>query len=90
MPEFKDDGDEEVVTDYAQGRKLKNPDDVCGFCSECHNVQSDSKMYRSVFAQEGVSPVCQYCGGVVIITYRELIDESFKNHLDNMRGIGSG
>ena len=42
-------------------------DDAIGLCSECKSEQMDSTMFRSVFAQNGVSPVCKYCGGVVIV-----------------------
>ncbi len=65
---------------------IKDPDDVVGVCSECKSDQPDSYMYRSPFAQEGKAVPCQYCGGVVIITYRETRDQSL-NESDRGRGI---
>jgi methylmalonyl-CoA mutase cobalamin-binding subunit len=46
-------------------------DDVIGLCSDCGSEQSDRAMYASPFAQAGVPPVCKYCGGVVVICYRQ-------------------
>jgi hypothetical protein len=65
---------------------IKDPDDVVGVCSECKSDQPDSYMYRSPFAQEGKAVPCKYCGGVVIITYRETRDQSL-NESDRGRGI---
>lgn len=65
---------------------IDNPDDVVGVCSECHSDQPDSYMYKSPFAQEGKPVPCKYCGGVVIITYREIRDEALKDS-DGGRGI---
>lgn len=64
---------------------IKDPNDVVGVCSECQSDQPDSYMYRSPFAQEGKPVPCKYCGGVVIITYRELRDQAIK---DSNRGRG--
>jgi DNA-directed RNA polymerase subunit RPC12/RpoP len=62
---------------------VNNSDDVVGVCSECHSDQPDAYMYRSPFAQEGKSVPCKYCGGVVVITYRETrnsaLDQSNKS-----------
>jgi DNA-directed RNA polymerase subunit RPC12/RpoP len=43
-------------------------------------------MENSPFAQEGKAVTCKYCGGVVIITYRETRDDSL-NGSDRERGI---
>ena len=43
-------------------------------------------MYRSPFAQEGKNVPCKYCGGVVVITYRESRDEAL-DQSDRSRGI---
>jgi len=65
---------------------IENPDDVIGVCSECHSDQPDSYMYNSPFAQEGKPVPCKYCGGVVIITYRETRNSALKDS-DGGRGI---
>jgi DNA-directed RNA polymerase subunit RPC12/RpoP len=65
---------------------VNNADDVIGVCSECKSDQPMSAMYNSVFAQNGSAPVCRYCGGVVIITYRETRDNSL-DQSDRDRGI---
>lgn len=65
---------------------IENPDDVIGVCSECKSDQPDSYMERSPFAQSGLSVPCRYCGGVVIITYRETRDKSL-DQSDINRGI---
>ena len=80
------------VADYMNtaGRKrVTNPDDVIGMCSECKSEMPHSYMVNNVFAQEGVPVPCRYCGGVCVITYRELA-ESIKDTLDGNRGIGMG
>lgn len=93
MPEF-DDNDEEVlhpaVEEAAAGRRIQNPDDVVGVCTECKGITEPQMMERNIFAQEGQNPPCRFCGGVVVVAYREIIDERFKNSLDAGRGIGSG
>jgi hypothetical protein len=61
-------------------------DDAIGLCSECKSDQMDSTMFRSVFAQNGVSPVCKYCGGVVIIVMRSQREQAI-NQLDRERGL---
>lgn len=61
-------------------------DDAVGVCSECKSEQSDSSMYKSIFAQQGIAPVCRYCGGVVVIVYKQLKDKSL-DQLDRERGI---
>jgi len=66
---------------------IKNPDDVIGVCSECKSDQPMGYMYRNAFAQQGLAVPCKYCGGIVIITYRETRDSSL-NSSDKDRGIG--
>ena len=65
---------------------IDNPDDVIGVCSECKSDQPEGYMYRSPFAQDGKPVPCKYCGGVVIITYRETRNEAL-DQSDNSRGI---
>lgn len=65
---------------------IKNPDDVIGVCSECKSDQSMSYMEKNLFAQKGLPVPCRYCGGIVIITYREVRDHSLDNS-DRGRGI---
>ena len=65
---------------------IRNPDDVIGVCSECKSDQPMSYMEKSSFAQAGISVPCKYCGGVVIITYRETRDSAL-NQSDKGRGI---
>jgi DNA-directed RNA polymerase subunit RPC12/RpoP len=43
-------------------------------------------MYKSPFAQEGKDVPCKYCGGVVMITYRESRNSSLDSS-DKNRGI---
>lgn len=66
--------------------RINDPDDVIGVCSECKSDQPMSYMYNSTFAQQGLSIPCKYCGGVVIITYRERRDDSLDGS-DRTRGI---
>lgn len=66
---------------------VKDPDDVIGVCSECKSDQPEAYMYRNPFAQSGKPVPCKYCGGVVIITYRETRDSAL-DQSDNSRGIG--
>lgn len=79
---------EAAVDALAARSKINDPDYVVGLCSECKSVQPHAAMLKSVFAQEGVPPVCRYCGGVVVITYGELLGDSMNNTLDYTRGIG--
>jgi hypothetical protein len=65
---------------------IRNPDDVIGVCSECKSDQPMRYMENNPFAQEGKAVICKYCGGVVIITYRETRDDSL-NGSDRERGI---
>lgn len=65
---------------------IQNPDDVIGVCSECKSDQPMSYMEKSSFAQAGISVPCKFCGGIVIITYRETRDQSLGNS-DRERGI---
>lgn len=65
---------------------IENPDDVIGVCSECKSDQPEAYLYRSPFAQEGKPIPCKYCGGVVIITYRETRDQAI-NGSDRSRGL---
>ncbi len=60
--------------------------DAIGVCSECKSEQMDSTMYKSAFAQQGLPPVCKYCGGVVIIVYRKDKDRAL-DQKDRERGI---
>lgn len=66
---------------------IKDPDDVIGVCSECKSDQPMSYMEKNPFAQEGSAVPCRYCGGVVIITYRESRNNSL-NQSDRERGVG--
>lgn len=65
---------------------INNTDDVIGVCSECKSDQPEAYMYRSPFAQDGKPVPCKYCGGVVIITYRETRNQAL-DQSDNSRGI---
>lgn len=65
---------------------IKNPDDVIGVCSECKSDQPMEYMYKNPFAQQGLAVPCKYCGGVVVITYRETRDSSLDSS-DRDRGI---
>lgn len=66
--------------------RIEDPDDVIGVCSECKSDQPDRYMMNSPFAQEGKPVPCKYCGGVVIITYRETRDEALEGS-DKSRGV---
>jgi DNA-directed RNA polymerase subunit RPC12/RpoP len=66
--------------------KINDPDDVIGVCSECKSDQPMSYMYNNGFAQQGLAVPCKYCGGVVIITYRETRGQSLDGS-DRTRGI---
>lgn len=79
---------DDVVDHVVADRRIQNPDDVVGFCSECKSEQPLQYMERNVFAQEGAPVPCKYCGGIVVIMYRELINDHFKEMLDVNRGIG--
>lgn len=68
-------------------KEIQNPDDVIGVCSECKSDQPMNHMHNSPFAQQGLAVPCKYCGGVVVITYRETRDSSL-NSSDKDRGIG--
>lgn len=65
---------------------IKDPDDVIGVCSECKSDQPMSYMKNSPFAQGGLAVPCRYCGGVVIISYREARNSSLDSS-DRERGI---
>lgn len=65
---------------------IEDTDDVIGVCSECHSDQPLEYMMRSPFAQNGQNVPCKYCGGVVVITYRETRDTAL-NQSDRSRGI---
>lgn len=66
--------------------QIKNPDDVIGVCSECKSDQPMEYMYRNPFAQQGSAVPCKYCGGIVVITYRETRNSSLHSS-DRDRGI---
>lgn len=61
-------------------------DDVIGVCSECKSDQPEKYMYNSPFAQEGKAVPCKFCGGVVIITYRQTRNRALDGS-DKSRGI---
>jgi len=65
---------------------IQNPDDVIGVCSECGSDQPMSYMENNPFAHQGASVPCKYCGGVVIIVYREQRDSSI-NGSNKERGL---
>jgi len=65
---------------------VQDEDDVIGVCTECKSDQPMHYMYNSPFAQDGKSVPCKYCGGVVVIVYREIRDQSL-NDSDTGRGI---
>jgi hypothetical protein len=66
--------------------EVENTNDVIGTCSECKSDQPDSYMFKSPFARDGLPVPCKYCGGVVIILYREQRDSALKQS-DRSRGI---
>lgn len=66
--------------------KIQDPDDVIGVCSECKSDQPERYMFNSPFAQGGKPVPCKYCGGVVIITYRETRDQALEGS-DKSRGV---
>ena len=65
--------------------RIEDEDDVIGVCSECRSDQPMKYMYSNPFAQAGKQIPCKYCGGIVIITYRERREHSLD---DNDRGRG--
>ena len=65
---------------------IEDPDDVIGVCTECHSDQPEQYMIRSPFAQDGKAVPCKYCGGVVVITYRETREESI-DQSNRSRGL---
>lgn len=65
---------------------VNNPDDVIGVCSECKSDQPMKYMESSSFAQNGTAVPCKYCGGIVVITYRETRDNSLRQ-ADRERGL---
>ena len=75
-----------VPEELARRTKVYDTNDVIGLCSECKSTHEASVMAKDIFAREGVPPTCRYCGGVVVITYRELAEET-KERLDGARGI---
>lgn len=81
----------DAVIDYvARRQRVIDEDDVIGLCSECKSEMPHDYMVRNIFAKEGVPVPCKYCGGIVVITYREWVNESLLNSLDTNRGIGFG
>lgn len=81
----------DAAVDYvASTTRVKDTNWVVGLCSECKNTQPEGSMEKSIFAGEGVPPVCRYCGGVVVITYGELQGDRMNRSLDASRGIGMG
>lgn len=65
---------------------VENEDDVIGVCTECESDQPMGYMFNSPFAQAGQAVPCKYCGGVVVIVYREERDGSLKDS-KNKRGV---
>ncbi len=65
---------------------VNDPDDVIGVCSECKSDQPMKYMENNLFAQSGTAVPCKYCGGIVVITYRETRDTSLKQ-ADRERGL---
>lgn len=60
--------------------------DAHGYCLDCGKKMSDKWMYKNPFAQEGKSPSCTTCGGVVAVIYeKDAENEISKNQ--RMRGI---
>jgi len=79
----------DAAVDYiTRNARVKNKEDVIGLCSECKSVMPPGYMENNIFAAEGVPADCKYCGGVVVVTYRELANEHMKDTLDGVRGIG--
>jgi DNA-directed RNA polymerase subunit RPC12/RpoP len=66
---------------------MSNEDDAVGVCTECGNQQPDKHMYNSVFAQQGHSAVCKYCGGTVTVCYRSEVQNVLKA-IKRKRGLG--
>jgi DNA-directed RNA polymerase subunit RPC12/RpoP len=62
-------------------------DDAVGVCTECGNQQPDKYMFNSVFAQEGHSAVCKYCGGTVAVCYRSEVQQVLQT-IKRKRGLG--
>lgn len=75
-----------VAEDLSRRTKIQNPDDVVGLCTECKTTHEPAMMEKNIFAREGVPPSCRYCGGVVTIAFREIV-EATKERLDGARGI---
>jgi hypothetical protein len=77
---------EEALSDT----KSTEPEGMIGFCTECMNPQPDQYMERNIFYAEGSPVPCKFCGGVTAIVPESLItQQSFKDRLNQMRGIGS-
>lgn len=82
----------QMVADYVIENALdtiQHPEEQCGFCIECKSIQSDHHMIRSPFFGGADSVPCQYCGGVTIITFNEVINDAFNSRMDQSRGLGS-
>ena len=65
---------------------IQDPDDVIGVCSECKSDQTERYMINNKFAQAGMPVPCKFCGGIVVITYRETRDSTLDSS-DKSRGI---
>jgi DNA-directed RNA polymerase subunit RPC12/RpoP len=61
-------------------------DEEIAVCTECKSDQNVQKLIRNPFFQQGGRIPCQYCSGLVIITKRELRDQSLKQ-TDRQRGL---
>ena len=60
---------------------------IQGMCTECKSPMQQSWMANNSFAQQGLSPSCPYCGGVVaVIDIRNA--KKAKLQMDRERGLG--
>jgi hypothetical protein len=46
-------------------------EDVIAMCVDCGSVKDDNRAAKDPFLQEGLTGVCRFCGGPVIVTYRD-------------------
>jgi len=70
------------INDWIKRRQLG----IGGRPYTCERANSAGVGCDSPFAQGGKAVPCKYCGGVVVIVYREARDESLRDS-DNNRGI---
>lgn len=62
-----------------------NEEDIIAMCTDCLSVLPDSKAEKDPFLQAGLTGVCPYCGGPVIVT-----DKSQIERIRRIRQFGSG